>query len=159
MSLAADIAFARTTPAHPVTITHEPGQDREYAWACPPECTTRPCQMLDRLRLADWITLAEHLPVGQYLAVPNLTTVRLTCLDGSDVPPVPIKPLDLDDEVLDVLAEAGNRAVADQTHADMCGCDDWPEKCRHYPAGTWDTGAWQAGLPTVLALWEQLRPR
>ena len=42
--------------------------------------------MLDRLRHADWFQLAEHLPAGQYLAVPTLWGVDLTLLDGSPVP-------------------------------------------------------------------------
>jgi hypothetical protein len=75
------MALARTAPAHPVTITAEPGE-RDYSWACPPECTV-PCPMKPRLRNADWMDLADRLPAGAYLAVPTLWGIELTSPDGT----------------------------------------------------------------------------
>jgi hypothetical protein len=76
------MTLARTAPAHPVTITDQPG-GRDYSWACPPECATTPCPITPRLRNADWTDLADRLPAGAYLAVPTLWGIELTDLDGA----------------------------------------------------------------------------
>lgn len=76
------MTLARTAPAHPVTITDQRG-GRDYSWDCPPECGTAPCPVTLRLRNADWINLAEHLPAGAYLAAPTLWGIELTNIDGT----------------------------------------------------------------------------
>ncbi|MER6515177.1 hypothetical protein [Nonomuraea sp. NPDC001636] len=69
------------------------------------------------------------------------------------------QPLDLTEEQRDALSDAGNRALNDHYHADLCFCREWPESCvtRGYFPGMWDTGAFDIGLGAVLGLWESMR--
>ncbi|MFE0699160.1 hypothetical protein [Streptomyces sp. NPDC058872] len=69
------------------------------------------------------------------------------------------KPLDLTEEQRDALSDAGNRALNDHYHEDLCHCREWPTSCvtRGYFPGMWDTGAFDIGLGAVLGLWESMR--
>lgn len=71
----------------------------------------------------------------------------------------PVEPVALTEEQLDALAAAGNRALNDHYHDDLCLCREWPESCatRGYFPGMWDTGAFDIGLGAVLGLWESMR--
>lgn len=69
------------------------------------------------------------------------------------------QPLELTEEQRDALSDAGNRALNDHYHEDLCFCREWPESCatRSYFPGMWDTGAFDIGLGAVLGLWESMR--
>ena len=70
------------------------------------------------------------------------------------------QPVALTDAQRDALADAGNRALNDHYHDDLCHCRDWPASCAssgNYFMGAWDTGAFDIGLGTVLGLWEAMR--
>jgi hypothetical protein len=62
-------------------------------------------------------------------------------------------------EQLDHLAEVGNKALNDYHHEDLCNCQNWPEKCRNYQAGNWDTRAFAIALPAIIAAYEKTRGR
>ncbi|MER8266475.1 hypothetical protein ABT007_20005 [Streptomyces griseus] len=69
-------------------------------------------------------------------------------------------PVELTEQQLDALSAAGNRALNDHYHEDLCYCRSWPTKCESsggYFMGTWDTAAFDIGLPAVLGMWETLR--
>ncbi|WP_371612915.1 hypothetical protein [Streptomyces clavifer] len=69
-------------------------------------------------------------------------------------------PVELTEEQTEALAAAGNRAVNDHYHEDLCYCRSWPTSCEssgNYFMGTWDTYAFNIGLPAVLGVWESLR--
>ncbi|MFJ9029757.1 hypothetical protein ACIRQP_14735 [Streptomyces sp. NPDC102274] len=70
------------------------------------------------------------------------------------------EPAELTAEQVDALAAAGNRAVNDASHEDLCACDAWPEKCLssgRYFQGYWDTGVLDTAMPAVISLWEVMR--
>ncbi|MFD5031659.1 hypothetical protein ACFWM0_14775 [Streptomyces sp. NPDC058405] len=70
------------------------------------------------------------------------------------------QPAELTAEQTDALAAAGNRAVNDAVHEDLCMCDAWPEKCvssGNFFQGYWDTSALDMAMPAVIALWEVMR--
>lgn len=69
------------------------------------------------------------------------------------------QPVELTEEQRDALSDAGNRALNDHYHEDLCFCRDWPESCATagYFPGMWDTGAFDIGLSAVLGLWEAMR--
>jgi hypothetical protein len=61
---------------------------------------------------------------------------------------------------IDALSDAGNRALNDHYHDDLCHCSDWPESCAssgNYFAGSWDTAAFDIGMTAVIGLWESMR--
>ncbi|MEU5716599.1 hypothetical protein AB0G71_12550 [Streptomyces sp. NPDC020403] len=69
-------------------------------------------------------------------------------------------PVELTEKQIETLAAAGNRAVNDHYHEDLCYCRSWPTSCEssgQYFMGTWDTYAFNIGLPAVLGVWESLR--
>ncbi|MDV5145876.1 hypothetical protein R1T08_17090 [Streptomyces sp. SBC-4] len=69
------------------------------------------------------------------------------------------RPLELTGEQRDALSDAGNRAMNDHYHDDLCYCREWPESCAtsNYFMGMWDTAAFDIGLGAVLGLWESMR--
>jgi hypothetical protein len=70
------------------------------------------------------------------------------------------KPAELTEAQIDALADAGNRALNDHYHEDLCHCSDWPESCAssgHYFAGSWDTAAFSIGMAAVIGAWESMR--
>ncbi|MFI1889879.1 hypothetical protein [Streptomyces jumonjinensis] len=70
------------------------------------------------------------------------------------------QPADLSEAQVDALAAAGNRALNDAIHDDVCACDAWPEACRSsspYWMGYWDTSALDTAMPAVIGLWESMR--
>ncbi|QQZ56895.1 hypothetical protein IFE09_27240 [Streptomyces microflavus] len=77
--------------------------------------------------------------------------------------PMPVgepMPVELTEQQLDALSAAGNRALNDHYHEDLCYCRSWPTSCVSsggYFMGTWDTSAFDIGLPAVLGVWESLR--
>ncbi|MFD4795945.1 hypothetical protein [Streptomyces anulatus] len=80
----------------------------------------------------------------------------------TDTPMTPDQPtpVELTEQQLDALSAAGNRALNDHYHEDLCFCLEWPISCvssGRYFMGTWDTSAFDIGLPAVLAVWETLR--
>ncbi|WP_405676714.1 hypothetical protein OG292_19045 [Streptomyces sp. NBC_01511] len=78
----------------------------------------------------------------------------LAPLQGAD-------PVALTEAQVDALASAGNRAVNDAVHQDLCACDAWPENClssASYFQGAWDMAGLETALPAVIALWEGMRP-
>ncbi|MGW2371720.1 hypothetical protein [Kitasatospora sp. NPDC001683] len=59
-------------------------------------------------------------------------------------------------DLLDRLADIGNKALNDHYHEDLCGCRQWPHSCASgYTAGSWDTGAFDIALPAIIAAYEQ----
>ncbi|MFG3173657.1 hypothetical protein ACGFZC_01135 [[Kitasatospora] papulosa] len=80
----------------------------------------------------------------------------------TDTPMTPDKPasVELTEQQLDALSAAGNRALNDHHHEDLCHCLEWPISCLssgNYFMGAWDTSAFDIGLPAVLGMWETLR--
>jgi NTP pyrophosphatase (non-canonical NTP hydrolase) len=73
----------------------------------------------------------------------------------SDTPPT------LSPDLLDLLIDAGNKALNDHYHERACSCPTWPEKCASWKApgdmffGYWDTDAFGVGLPAIIAAYEQ----
>ncbi|MDT9688155.1 hypothetical protein Q5762_07265 [Streptomyces sp. P9(2023)] len=70
------------------------------------------------------------------------------------------QPVELTEEQRDALSDAGNRALNDHYHQDLCACRDWPASCAssgNYFMGTWDTAAFDIGMGAVLGLWESMR--
>ena len=68
--------------------------------------------------------------------------------------------LSVSEQQIEALADAGNRAVNDAAHEDLCMCDGWPEKCSSsggYFQGYWDMGGLETAIPAVLASWERMR--
>ncbi|MFK0045517.1 hypothetical protein ACIQU4_15590 [Streptomyces sp. NPDC090741] len=69
-------------------------------------------------------------------------------------------PAELTEAQIDALADAGNRALNDHYHEELCHCSDWPESCAssgNYFAGSWDTAAFNIGMRAVIAAWEAMR--
>lgn len=99
-----------------------------------------------------WTHVDDDRPLSQ-----TSGSVTPTVVQGEDDLP---EPLSLTEQQIDALAEAGNRAVNDAVHEDLCACDAWPEKCLSsggYFQGFWDMGGLETALPAVLGLWEQMR--
>ncbi|GGU12914.1 hypothetical protein GCM10010289_38170 [Streptomyces violascens] len=72
------------------------------------------------------------------------------------------QPAALSQEQIDALADAGNEALNDHYHEDLCFCLAWPESCLssgNYFAGYWDTAAFSIGMPAVIGAWEAMRAR
>jgi hypothetical protein len=72
------------------------------------------------------------------------------------------EPLDLTEEQLGALVDAGNGALSDYYHERACACSEYPTTCVTNPAyrrevGYWDTDAFAIGLGAVLAVWEVMR--
>lgn len=70
------------------------------------------------------------------------------------------KPAELSEAQIDALADAGNRALNDHYHEDLCSCSAWPEGCvssGSYFAGSWDTAAFHIGMAAVIGAWEAMR--
>lgn len=70
------------------------------------------------------------------------------------------QPAELTEAQTDALADAGNRALNDHYHEDLCHCSDWPESCAssgNYFAGRWDTAAFSIGMAAVIGAWESMR--
>lgn len=67
------------------------------------------------------------------------------------------QPADLSEAQIDALADAGNRALNDYYHDELCACSDWPESCGNYVAGNWDTAAFDIGMAAVIGRWEAMR--
>jgi hypothetical protein len=64
------------------------------------------------------------------------------------------------DSLLDDLIDAGNKALNDHYHADLCGCRQWPDSCASrggYFFGYWDTNAFAIALPAIIAAYEAQR--
>ncbi len=85
---------------------------------------------------------------------------------SADVLPMPVGPesqgaeVALSEEQLEVLVAAGDRAVNNTVHEDLCACDAWPEKCLssgNFFMGYWDQGGMSVAVPAVVAAWESLR--
>lgn len=72
------------------------------------------------------------------------------------------QPAELSEAQVDALADAGNRALNDHYHDDLCHCSGWPEGCAssgNYFAGSWDTAAFSIGMAAVIGAWESMRAR
>ncbi|MFD9569931.1 hypothetical protein ACFWBI_08815 [Streptomyces sp. NPDC059982] len=70
------------------------------------------------------------------------------------------QPAELSEAQVDALADAGNRALNDHYHEDLCLCSAWPESCvssGNYFAGAWDTAAFGIGMAAVIGVWESMR--
>ncbi|MET9402657.1 hypothetical protein [Kitasatospora sp. NPDC002965] len=63
-------------------------------------------------------------------------------------------------ELLAALIDAGNKALNDLYHEDLCNCSLWPASCatsaRYFP-GYWDTVAFAHALPAMIAAYEQAK--
>ncbi|MFB7378583.1 hypothetical protein ACFC6U_27895 [Kitasatospora purpeofusca] len=73
---------------------------------------------------------------------------------------MPRLPLPLPPELLDTLIDAGNKALNDHYHEDLCSCSLWPASCATstpYFPGYWDTNAFAHALPAIIAAYEQAR--
>lgn len=67
---------------------------------------------------------------------------------------------ELRSDLLDQLADVGNKALNDHYHDDVCACRDWPENCYSrgkYFFGYWDTSAFAIALPAIIAAYEQAK--
>lgn len=67
---------------------------------------------------------------------------------------------ELTEAQVEALADAGNRALNDHYHEDLCHCLHWPESCASsgdYFAGRWDTAAYSIGMAAVIGVWESMR--
>lgn len=111
-----------------------------------------------RFVMATLAELAEH---GVKAAPPVTDLSDAVALMGAL--PMPVGEsmrVELSDEQLEALSAAGNRALNDHYHEDLCYCRSWPASCESsggYFMGTWDTAAFAIGLPSVLGVWETLR--
>ncbi|WP_097866526.1 hypothetical protein [Streptomyces sp. rh34] len=111
-----------------------------------------------RFVMATLAELAEH---GVKAAPPVTDLPSAVALMGAR--PMPVgepMPVELTEQQLDALSAAGNRALNDHYHEDLCFCREWPASCESsgaYFMGTWDTSAFDIGLPAVLGVWELLR--
>ncbi|MFI8104747.1 hypothetical protein [Streptomyces sp. NPDC086023] len=70
-----------------------------------------------------------------------------------------VQPAHLTEAQVEALADAGNRALNDHYHDELCHCSAWPESCvtSSYAPGRWDTGAFEIGMAAVIGLWESMR--
>ncbi|MFF8299556.1 hypothetical protein ACF07M_29910 [Streptomyces globisporus] len=80
----------------------------------------------------------------------------------TDTPMAPDQPtpVELTEQQMGALIDAGNRALNDHYHEDQCHCDSWPASCvssGNYFMGAWDTNAFAIGVPAVIGVWETLR--
>lgn len=67
---------------------------------------------------------------------------------------------DQPDDLLDQLADIGNKALNDHYHDDVCACRTWPANCGSrggYFPGYWDTAAFSIALPAIIAAYEKTR--
>ncbi|BFP50067.1 hypothetical protein KCMC57_64350 (plasmid) [Kitasatospora sp. CMC57] len=56
------------------------------------------------------------------------------------------------------LAAVGEKALGEQRHAKLCGCDQWPASCPKFDSDTWHIAESLAlALPAVLADYEQTK--
>lgn len=100
-------------------------------------------------------TIAVALDAAGWLNTPDTAAelVRLRLLLNA-------QPATLTEDQTDALADAGNQALNDHYHDDLCHCSDWPESCAssgNYFAGSWDTAAFSIGMAAVIGLWESMR--
>ncbi|MEV8324566.1 hypothetical protein [Kitasatospora sp. NPDC056731] len=59
-------------------------------------------------------------------------------------------------DLLDHLADVGNKALGDWNHENLCACGRWPDSCASgFTAGNWDTVAFDIALPAIIAAYEQ----
>lgn len=149
-----DVGHLTPGPWHPLTISGGGGL-LAASWAHPDGCPTR-CRT-GRILLAGHGNLPEPLqalPAGSYQLRSSDLGLEIQHADGTAVPgqPARLEPVPLDQAVADRYAELANEALNAFHHADQCGCDTWPTKCHSgYAPGYWDTGAWYAALPVLLA--------
>jgi hypothetical protein len=71
---------------------------------------------------------------------------------------MPDTPPDLPTELLELLAAAGNKALNDHYHEELCHCSQWPDSCAStskYFDGAWDTSAFDIGMAAIIAAYEQ----
>jgi hypothetical protein len=55
-------------------------------------------------------------------------------------------------DLLDQLIDAGNKALNDHYHDDLCHCRQWPDGCVSrggYYFGYWDTNAFAIAMPAI----------
>lgn len=72
------------------------------------------------------------------------------------------QPVELSEEQLGALINAGNGALSDYYHERQCACSEYPAGCATNPAyrreaGYWDTDAFALGMGAVLGVWESIR--
>ncbi|MFD0405555.1 hypothetical protein [Kitasatospora sp. NPDC127116] len=59
-------------------------------------------------------------------------------------------------DLLDHLADIGDKALGDHHHEDLCNCHRWPTSCASgFTAGSWNTGMFEIALPAIIAAYEQ----
>jgi len=115
--------------------------------------------------MATLAELAEHGiqgqdPLADAVAVMGALPVPLGHAEPGDAQGPP--PLELTEQQLDALVDAGNGALSDYYHDRACACSEYPAACVTNPAyrraaGYWDTDAFAVGLGAVLAVWEGMR--
>ncbi|GAA3957210.1 hypothetical protein GCM10022384_07830 [Streptomyces marokkonensis] len=86
---------------------------------------------------------------------------------SADVLPMPVgpesqapRPVSLTEEQIEKLTAAGNRAVNDLVHDDLCACDAWPGRCLSsggFFQGYWDWGYLETAVRAVLGVWQSMR--
>lgn len=67
--------------------------------------------------------------------------------------------MELNEEKLEQLIDAGNKALNDYYHEEVCACDAWPERCLssgRYFFGTWDTNAFAIGAKAIIEKFKEL---
>ncbi|MFC8491833.1 hypothetical protein ACFUJU_13720 [Streptomyces sp. NPDC057235] len=71
-------------------------------------------------------------------------------------------PVELSEDQLGALIDAGNGALSDYYHERQCACSEYPAGCVTNLAyrrefGYWDTDAFALGMGAVLGVWESIR--
>lgn len=100
-------------------------------------------------------TIARALDASGWLNTTEAAAelVRLRLLQNA-------QPAELSEAQVDALADAGNEALNDHYHEELCHCSSWPESCvssGSYFAGSWDTAAFSIGMAAVIGAWEAMR--
>ncbi|MGW5852140.1 hypothetical protein ACWFQ8_30045 [Streptomyces sp. NPDC055254] len=111
------------------------------------------CKALAKNRVP--ATIAMALDASGWLNTTEAAAelVRLRLLQNA-------QPAELSEAQTEALADAGNRALNDHYHEDLCACSDWPKGCAssgNYFAGSWDTAAFSIGMAAVIGVWESMR--
>lgn len=148
---AVDLDHLTPGPWHPLAV----GGHWRSRLDHPDDCPSHRCHLG---RIFD--SLDEGLDAGEYEVRASSLGIEHRYADGTAIDGRPLRPdpLPLDQATADRLADVADEAVNAYNHRAQCGCDTWPTVCASgYQPGTWDTGAWHAALPALLAAWEQMR--
>ncbi|MDJ0342239.1 hypothetical protein QMK19_03435 [Streptomyces sp. H10-C2] len=139
-----DIDHLLPGPWHELTVTAE-----QVDLAHPDDCPHPRCQIG---RNPDFF--AVGLPVGVYRARVSGLGAEYQHADGSPVDgrPARLDPIPMTKAAAERYADLADEALNAYWHQDQCNCDTWPTSCHSgYTPGQWDTSAWYAALPVLIA--------